>query len=138
MPSYLHPGVYIEEIPSGAKPIEGVSTSVAALVGYAIEGPIGEATLVHSWDEYKTAFGEIHSDTDYMGLAAFNFFLNGGRDAYIARLAQNALASSLLAAKGRDGAAASMSLLSAPTARGRGEISCECNSLPTLTAITSS
>lgn len=95
MATYLHPGVYIEEIPSGAKPIEGVSTSVAALVGYTTEGPIGEATLVHSWDEFKAAFGEIHSDTDYLGLAAFNFFLNGGRDAYIARLAKSAVTASL-------------------------------------------
>ena len=122
MPSYLHPGVYIEEIPSGAKPIEGVSTSVAALVGYATEGPIGEATLVHSWDEYKAAFGEIHSDTDHMGLAAFNFFLNGGRDAYIARLAQGADAASLPAAKlvGRaTGTAAAINVL-AITARSGG------------------
>lgn len=108
MPSYLHPGVYVEEIPSGAKPIEGVSTSVAALVGYTTEGPIGEATLVHSWDEFKAAFGAIHSVTDHLALAAFNFFLNGGRDAYIARLAQNALASTLPALKmpGRVGGAA--------------------------------
>jgi hypothetical protein len=108
MPSYLHPGVYVEEIPSGAKPIEGVSTSVAALVGYTTEGPIGEATLVHSWDEFKAAFGQIHSDTDHLGLAAFNFFLNGGRDAYVARLAQNAVASTLPALKmlGRAGGSA--------------------------------
>lgn len=99
MPSYLHPGVYIEELPSGAKPIEGVSTSVAALIGYTTEGPIGEATLVHSWDEFKAEFGEIHSETDHLGIAAFNFFLNGGKDAYIARLAQNAVASSLPATK---------------------------------------
>ena len=114
MPSYLHPGVYVEEIPSGAKPIEGVSTSVAALVGYTTEGPIGEATLVHSWDEFKTSFGEIHSDTDHLGLAAFNFFLNGGRDAYIARLAQNTLPATLPAAKmlGRaSGAAAAINVL---------------------------
>jgi phage tail sheath protein FI len=95
MPSYLHPGVYIEEIPSGAKPIEGVSTSVAALVGYTTEGPINEATLVHSWDEYKTSFGDIQSDTDAMGLAAYNFFLNGGKDAYIARLAADAASATL-------------------------------------------
>ena len=95
MPSYLHPGVYVEEIPSGAKPIEGVSTSVAALIGYTTAGPIGVATLVHSWDEFKAAFGEIHSPTDSMGLAAFNFFLNGGRDAYIARLAKDAKVSHL-------------------------------------------
>ena len=73
MATYLHPGVYIEEIPSGAKPIEGVSTSVAALIGYATAGPIGEPTLVHSWDEYKAGFGEIQSDTDHLGLAAFYF-----------------------------------------------------------------
>ncbi len=39
MATYLHPGVYIEEIPSGAKPIEGVATSVAAFVGPAHRGP---------------------------------------------------------------------------------------------------
>ena len=39
MPTYLHPGVYIEEIPSGSKPIEGVSTSTAAFVGQASRGP---------------------------------------------------------------------------------------------------
>ncbi len=106
--SYYHPGVYIEEIPSGAKPIEGVSTAVAALIGYTTEGPIGEATLVHSWDDYKANFGEIHSETDAMGLAAFHFFLNGGKDAYVARLAQNAVSATLPAAKmkGRSGGSA--------------------------------
>ena len=89
MPSYLHPGVYMEEIPSGAKPIEGVSTSIAALIGGTTEGPIGEPVLVHSWDDYKARFGGIHSETDALAIAAFNFFLNGGRDAYIARLADN-------------------------------------------------
>jgi phage tail sheath protein FI len=29
----LHPGVYIQEVPSGVRPIEGVSTSTAAFVG---------------------------------------------------------------------------------------------------------
>lgn len=122
MPSYLHPGVYVEEIPSGAKPIEGVSTSVAALVGYTTEGPIGEATLVHGWDEFKAAFGEIHSDTDHLGLAAFNFFLNGGRDAYVARLAQNAIASTLPATKilGRVGGSAAAINVLAISARSAG------------------
>lgn len=122
MPSYLHPGVYIEEIPSGAKPIEGVSTSVAALVGFAKAGPIGEPTLVHSWDEYRAAFGEIDSDQDHLGLAAFNFFLNGGRDAYIARLAQGALNAGLAAntIPGRTGGSANATNVLAVTARSAG------------------
>jgi len=108
MPSYLHPGVYVEEIPSGAKPIEGVSTSIAALIGYTTEGPVGEATLIHSWDDYKKSFGGIQSSADSLGLAAFNFFLNGGRDAYVARLAANADAASAAAGTlpGRAGGAA--------------------------------
>ena len=35
MPTYLTPGVYVEEIPSSSKPIEGVGTAVAAFVGLA-------------------------------------------------------------------------------------------------------
>ena len=36
MPSYLSPGVYVEEVPSGSRPIEGVGTAVAAFVGFAV------------------------------------------------------------------------------------------------------
>ena len=53
MPEYLHPGVYVEEIPSGSKPIEGVATSVAAFVGKATKGPVGKAELVQSFDDYN-------------------------------------------------------------------------------------
>ena len=33
MPTYLSPGVYVEEMEPGARPIEGVGTAVAAFVG---------------------------------------------------------------------------------------------------------
>ena len=32
MPQYLSPGVYVEEIEAGSRPIEGVGTAVAALI----------------------------------------------------------------------------------------------------------
>ena len=86
MPAYLHPGVYVEEIPSGAKPIEAVGTSIAAFVGAAKKGPAGEPELVHSWDDYEKTFGPIASVNDAMGLSVSAFYLNGGKDAYIARL----------------------------------------------------
>lgn len=86
MPTYLHPGVYIEEIPSGAKTIEGVSTSTAAFVGPARKGPAGEATLIHSLDEYIATYGGVHSAADAMGLSVTAYYQNGGKDAYIARL----------------------------------------------------
>lgn len=95
MPSYLHPGVYVEEIPSGSKPIEGASTSIAAFIGYGTKGPIGEAELINKWDDYVETYGGVSSETDAMGLAVSAFYLNGGRDAYIVRLAANAVAATL-------------------------------------------
>lgn len=88
MPSYLSPGVYVEEIPSGSKPIEGVSTSVAAFVGRATRGPVGEAVLIQNFDDYASKFGDVASEDDHMGLAVGAFYMNGGRAAYICRLAK--------------------------------------------------
>ncbi|MCK5666076.1 MAG: phage tail sheath family protein, partial [Thiotrichaceae bacterium] len=85
--AYLHPGVYIEEIPSGSKPIEGVATSVAAFVGKATKGPVGEAELIQSFDDYNNIYGDIASEQDAMGLAVQSFYLNGGKSAFICRLA---------------------------------------------------
>lgn len=87
MPSYLHPGVYLEEIPSGSRPIEGVATSVAAFVGAANQGPVGEAILIGKFDDYVENFGNISSEQDAMGLAMMAFYLNGGKTAYVCRLA---------------------------------------------------
>jgi hypothetical protein len=38
--SHLSPGVYMEEVSSGSKPIEGVGTAVAAFVGFARSHPV--------------------------------------------------------------------------------------------------
>lgn len=95
MPTYLHPGVYVEEIPSGAKPIEAVSTSTAAFLGYVTKGPMKEPTLIFKWDDYEKMYGglreiEASADSnqlgDSMGFSVRAFFQNGGTKAYIVRL----------------------------------------------------
>jgi hypothetical protein len=53
MPEYLAPDVYVEEIDTGSKPIEGVSTSTAGMVGIAERGPINVPILVTSFGEYE-------------------------------------------------------------------------------------
>ena len=40
MPTYLSPGVYVEEVDRGSKPIEGVGTAVAAFVGFTARSPL--------------------------------------------------------------------------------------------------
>ncbi|NGO84884.1 phage tail sheath family protein [Streptomyces sp. 196(2019)] len=85
MPSYLTPGVYVEEVQSGARPIEGVGTAVAAFVGFAETGPFHQPTLVTNWDQYVQAFGTFTADT-YLTHAVYGFFANGGGAAYIVRI----------------------------------------------------
>ena len=46
MPTYLHPGVYVEEISGGVRPIEAGGTSTAAFVGIAEKGPLDEAVFI--------------------------------------------------------------------------------------------
>jgi hypothetical protein len=85
MPEYLTPGVYIEEIEIGAKPIEGVSTSTAAMIGLTERGPT-DPRLVTSFPEYKRLFGAFFGDTQFMPYAVDGFFGNGGKRCYIARI----------------------------------------------------
>src|SRR5262245_49032651 len=115
MPSYLHPGVYVEELPSGSRPIEGVPTSTACFIGYTARGPMTKPTLINNWDAYERNFGAYDASHgvfvglrdatitvagaaapigDPMGHALSTFFLNGGSVAYIVRLADGATAAS--------------------------------------------
>ena len=85
MPNYLSPGVYVEEVASGSRPIEGVGTSVAAFVGLAPTGPLNEPTLVTNWSQYVAAFGEF-TDGYYLAHSVYGFFNNGGTAAYVVRV----------------------------------------------------
>src|SRR5207342_3399260 len=85
MPEYLHPGVYIEEIERGPRPIEGVPTSTAALLGEAERGPI-TPRLVTSYKEYQRWFGDVFQPTKFLPFATSGFFENGGKRAFICRV----------------------------------------------------
>ncbi|MFI6978912.1 phage tail sheath family protein [Embleya sp. NPDC050154] len=85
MPTYLTPGVYVEEVQSGARPIEGVGTAVAAFVGFAETGPFHQPTLVTNWDQYVQTFGTFTPDT-YLAHAVYGYFANGGGTAYVVRV----------------------------------------------------
>ncbi|HVN06227.1 MAG TPA: phage tail sheath subtilisin-like domain-containing protein [Bryobacteraceae bacterium] len=96
MPELLHPGVYVQEVPSAVKPIAGVSTSTAAFVGVADKGPIPGTTLangrmaepimVTSFTDYQRQFGGFRTDS-FLTYAVQSFFQNGGSRAYIVRVA---------------------------------------------------
>jgi phage tail sheath protein FI len=85
MPSYLSPGVYVEEVQSGARPIEGVGTAVAAFVGFAERGPFHQPTLVANWNQYVQLFGGF-VEGQYLPHAVYGYFANGGGTAYVVRI----------------------------------------------------
>lgn len=87
MPEYLSPGVYVEEVPSGIKPIEGVGTSTGGFVGIAERGPIRKARLITSWTQFTTTFGGF-IDTGYLAYAVYHFFNEGGAKCYVVRAAK--------------------------------------------------
>ena len=85
MPQYLTPGVYVEEIERGPRPIEGVPTSTAAFLGETERGPL-RPHLVTSFKEYERWFGNVFQDGRYMPHAVNGFFENGGNLVYISRI----------------------------------------------------
>jgi phage tail sheath protein FI len=91
MPEYLYPGVYVEEIDTGNKPIEGVSTSTVGFLGIAERGPT-KATLITSFGDYTRAFGRYVKDAGvdrYLAYAVEGFFQNGGKRCFVQRVAGN-------------------------------------------------
>ncbi len=95
MPEYLSPGIYMEEVDRGPKPIAGVSTAVAAFVGFTEAGPVNSPQLITSWTQYVETFGGIDDggsrtpfmDGAYLGYAVYGFFSNGGSRCYVSRIA---------------------------------------------------
>jgi phage tail sheath protein FI len=85
MPTYLSPGVYVEEVESGSRPIEGVGTATAAFVGFAADGPFDQPTLVTNWSQYTQTFGGF-AEGCYLPQSVFGYFLNGGTNCYVVRV----------------------------------------------------
>lgn len=91
MPEYLAPGVYIHEMPSANKAIQGASTSTAGMVGLTERGPVGIPTLITSVGQFKRVFGGllphagVSQGADGLPHAINGFFANGGSRVYVVR-----------------------------------------------------
>ena len=95
--SYLTPGVYVEEVDKGSKPIEGVGTAVAAFVGVAEKGPSGSPVMLANWTQFTDAFGGFIPGA-YLAHAVYGYFNNGGGLCYVIRVGGDSAASSAAAA----------------------------------------
>ena len=98
MPEYLAPGVFVEEVSFRAKSIEGVGTSVAAIVGPTRFGPLrGKPEVVTSFAEFVRYYGDVQdlvlnggSVLNHTAIAAKAFFDGGGKQLFVSRVANYA------------------------------------------------
>jgi uncharacterized protein len=93
MPFYASPGVYVEEVPSGARPIGATGTSTAGFVGTAPDATarLNEAVAINSWSEFLRTFaGTPDAPSTPLARAVFGFFDNGGGRCFVVNIAQGA------------------------------------------------
>lgn len=83
-----YPGVYIEEIPSGVRTIVGVATSITAFIGTASKGRVNYPVRIQSFGDFERQFGGLWIKSA-LGYAVQQYFLNGGTDALIIRVASS-------------------------------------------------
>jgi uncharacterized protein len=83
----LTPGVYVEEIPGGVRPIQGVGTSTAAFVGPCQRGIPDRATFLTGFHDFLRQFGgHSRGEAGFVAQAVDAFFAAGGRRAYVVRV----------------------------------------------------
>jgi len=85
MPTYLTPGIYIEEISTGSQPIEAVGASTAAFIGVA---PNPDARLhaafgINNWSQFIKEYSGEGATSTPLSQAVYGFFQNGGGRCYI-------------------------------------------------------
>ena len=82
MATPTYPGVYVEEVSSGIRPLTLASTSTAAFIGVAEKGATDKAVKVYNFSEYQNLYGDF-VDYSFLTHAVYQFFNNGGSQCYI-------------------------------------------------------
>ena len=81
--SYLSPGVYVEEVDRGSKPIEAVGTNTVGFLGESAKGPLNEAVLITNWSQFVKTFGDFKDCSEHLAHAVYGFFNNGGSRCFV-------------------------------------------------------
>jgi phage tail sheath protein FI len=94
-PQVSYPGVYVQEVPSGVRTINAVGTSTALFLGRIKQGVLNKPVRCFSYTDFVDNFSEDTSAGDMPRYVKL-FFLNGGSDCYVMRLANGAQQASVL------------------------------------------
>ena len=81
--SYLSPGVYVEEVDRGSKPIEAVGTNTVGFLGESAKGPLNETVLITNWSQFVKTFGDFKDCSEHLAHGVYGFFNNGGSRCFV-------------------------------------------------------
>jgi phage tail sheath protein FI len=84
--SYLSPGVYVEEVDRGSKPIEAVGTNTVGFLGESSKGPLNEAVLCTNWSQFVKTFGDFKECSEAFAHGIYGFFNNGGSRCFVVNI----------------------------------------------------
>lgn len=85
MPTYQTPGIYIEEVAGGSRPIEGVGTSTPAFLGIApnADAHLHQPFAVNNWSQFVKEFSVENAASTPLVQAVYGFFQNGGGRCFV-------------------------------------------------------
>jgi uncharacterized protein len=86
--SYLSPGVYVEEVDRGSKPIEAVGTNTVGFLGESAKGPLNESVLITNWSQFVKTFGDFKDCSEHLAHSVYGFFNNGGSRCFVVNVGQ--------------------------------------------------
>ena len=86
--SYLSPGVYVEEVDRGAKPVQAVGTSTVGFIGTCSKGPVNKPIFISNWTQFTNTFGDFRN-SQYLAHAVYGFFNNGGSRCFITNVGEH-------------------------------------------------
>lgn len=74
MANLTYPGVYVEEVSSGIRPIQSAGTSTAAFIGIAEKGPLNEAVKIFNFTEYQNLYGSF-LNSSFLSHSVYQFLI---------------------------------------------------------------
>lgn len=88
MPNYLAPGVYVQEVPSGARSIGRVNTSIAAFIGVAPlpSARLDEAVVIDNYPQFAHMYVGDSTSGTILANAVYGFFEEGGGRCYVVNI----------------------------------------------------
>lgn len=91
MPNYLTPGIYLEEVATGPRPIQAVGTSTAGFVGKAPKADAhpGRAVAINNWSQFQRELAPQAKASTPLASAVYGFFENGGSRCYVVNLGES-------------------------------------------------